>query len=603
MLRPWIDLAGSGQFFSRWSWLATLPLAVTVLGGYDAATDARGRLLGFGFALLVHVMLGVTGLLCARIERRMRSRKARVGAVIVSLALIGVLRPLLLAGLAAWSGTTLYDGPLGARIATNLVGATVLLTVVAQLVTTTRRQRAATARLRTVRQALSEQRARDHRDVAELTRETLATVRGAVDAHLSAGHGRTAGPEDAAATVRRLSEEVIRPLSHALHDESEVAPVAPVDALSPVAPDVRATATTTAAPAGAAARGRLGPIRLHPAPVWITGIAYASLWVPFAAGRFPLAAVLVALLAVVLVAAAGNTAATVLWRRTRPRSRTAVLVGAAAVTGAAIAGSSAAILSITGVVAVPVVHVLAYPLFVSLVAIARAALRRFGTAEAAAARAVDDAYALALRERNRLVLARRRVAHLLHVEVQAACVSAALTLARAPSPASGSGSGSESDSDSDSDARDSDAREAITRIVALLDDERPTDQPSARDAVESIVAAWRYALDLTLHVDDGAWEVLDADPARRALAVDALSEALTNVARHAAEPRATIALRLTPITDSRPGPGRVVLDVRSTGPIPADPTDGYGLRQLRRRSLSVSLTAMQGDARLQVALP
>lgn len=602
MLRPWIDLAGSGQFFSRWSWLATLPLAVTVLGGYDAATDARGRLLGFGFALLVHAMLGVTGILCARIERRMRSRKARVGAVIVSLALIGVLRPLLLAGLAAWSGTTLYDGPLGARIATNLVGATVLLTVVAQLVTTTRRQRAATARLRTVRQALSEQRARDHRDVAELTRETLAAVRGAVDAHLSAGRGRTAGPEDAAVTVRRLSEEVIRPLSHALHDESEVAPVAP---LAPLAPDVRATATTATTAAAtadpgrtAAARGRLGPIRLHPAPVWTTGIAYASLWVPFAASRFPLAAVLVALLAVVLVAAAGNAAATVLWRRTRPRSRTAVLVGTAAVTGSAIAGSSAAILSIAGVVAVPVVHVLAYPLFVSLVAIARAALRRFGTAEAAAARAVDDAYALALRERNRLVLARRRVAHLLHVEVQAACVSAALTLARAPSPASGSGSDARG-----SDARDSDAREAIIRIVALLDDERPTDQPSARDAVESIVAAWRYALDLTLHVDDGAWEVLDADPARRALAVDALSEALTNVARHAAEPRATIALRLTPTVDNRTGPGRVVLDVRSTGPIPADPTDGYGLRQLRRRSLSVSLTAMQGDARLQVALP
>lgn len=598
MLRPWIDLAGSGQFFSRWSWLATLPLAVTVLGGYDAATDARGRLLGFGFALLVHVILGLAGILCARAERRMRSRNARVGAVIVSLGLIGVLRPLLLAGLAAWSGTTLYDGPLGARIATNLVGATVLLTVVAQLVTTTRRQQAATARLRTVRQALSEQRARDHRDVAELTRETLAAVRGAVDAHLSAGRGRPAGPEDAAVTVRRLSEEVIRPLSHALHDESEVAPVAPVSPLSPVAPDVRATVTTTAAPAGAAARGRLGPIRLHPAPVWTTGIAYASLWVPFAASRFPLAAVLVALLAVVLVAAAGNAAATVLWRRTRPRSRTAVLVGTAAVTGSAIAGSSAAILSIAGVVAVPVVHVLAYPLFVSLVAIARAALRRFGTAEAAAARAVDDAYALALRERNRLVLARRRVAHLLHVEVQAACVSAALTLARAPSPTSHSGSDARGP-----DARDSDAREAITRIVALLDDERPTDQPSARDAVESIVAAWRYALDLTLHVDDGAWEVLDADPARRALAVDALSEALTNVARHAAEPRATIALRLTPTVDNRTGPGRVVLDVRSTGPILADPTDGYGLRQLRRRSLSVSLTAMQGDARLQVALP
>lgn len=567
-VRAWIELAGSGAFFSQWSWLATLPVAVTVLGGYDAATDLPERVLGVAFALLVHAVLGVLGIGCAAAERRCRSRPARVAVVSIGIGALGVLRPLLLSGLATWSGTTLYEGPLAARIATNVLGAAVLLTLVAHVVGTVRRQLAAAIRLHAAQVALSAQRARDERGVEELTRHALAGVRTSVDVYLSTELSASSDAPHTAGVVRRLSEELIRPLSHALHDERQLASTAVSSDAPPPAPH----------PEG----GRLGPIALDPAPTWSTALAYAGLWLPFAASRYPVPGTLAVFVAVVLVSAVGNAVVARAWRQAQRFRTTALVLGYTGV-GLAVTATAAVILSTGHVVALHLVHVVAYPVFASLLALGRAALRRVAEIEASAARSVDEARALALREHNRLLLARRRVARILHVEVQAACMSAALGLAHGGSAV--------------------DASAAVARIVALLDDAPPAaPSPSAQQSVQSVVAAWQYALDVSVVVDEGAWEALDADAARRELALDALSEALTNVARHATEPRAAVTLRLTE-TPGADAARQVTLEVRSPGAVRLDPSDGLGLAELRRRSLSVTLTTADDDARLQVTLP
>jgi signal transduction histidine kinase len=309
------------------------------------------------------------------------------------------------------------------------------------------------------------------------------------------------------------------------------------------------------------------------------------------------------LLGTFLLATAGNWVVAAAVRRVTARWRPValvlgyVLVGDVLVTvasGTAVLPGSPGTLLLTGVVA--------YPAFALSVAAGQAGLRHLLEVEQALAQAVSESRALSLAEHNRLLLARHRVARLLHADVQAQCVQAALALTRGNAGPGWS--------------------QALAGIVALLDDPgrddpgpgsaplttgRPPTDParvptSAADQLGALLDAWRHALDVTVRAEDDVWPVLDADPARAELVLDAVSEGLTNAARHAAEPRAAVGLRTV-----AQGAGRVSVQIESPGVLTGAGTTGaapgYGLGQLRSRALDLTLSQVGGVVRLQVTVP
>lgn len=587
----WIRAASSGAFFTRWSWLLTLPFAVSVMGGYDQARTAGEQLAGVVVALGAHALCGAVGLLAALGERAVTSHRIRVAIVVVTLAVIAVGRPLVLAGIAQTLGLTLFTGSIAGRILTNAVVDTAALSIVAMVIVAMRTHRSAARRLRRVLEALERQRSRDTASVAELSATVLRTTRDAVLEALPSAVSRPLDPEQGAHLLLRFAEEVVRPASHRLFDEAAVRDRPRADETDRCDEgdegdegderdegDEVAPQRSTREDRGAFLRD------LGAAPVWLTAVAYTALWIPYLLGRAPVMLTAAAAVGAVLVGAAGNRLARHLSRRVSgPTRRLAMLAVLAAATGAGIGSAVVGVFSLAGAgspaggsaIAV-LLGAVVYPSFAILLASARAGFDRLATVEAELAVAVDAANAAAASAHNKLIVARRRVAHLLHGDVQAECAAAARSL-RA-SGAAGTVSAGE-------------WAEILDRIERILN--RRWTQPEgdrAEETVENLLVAWRYGMEITLDVGESAWGALDADPGRLEFAVDVLSEGLTNVIRHASVLRAHIAIRAAEASSG------VVVDIVSTGRL--DETaggDGYGLRQLGSRARRLSLTR-SGDA-------
>ncbi|MBU4215062.1 MAG: hypothetical protein KJ792_10440 [Actinobacteria bacterium] len=615
-LSAWGRVAGSGHFFTRWSWLATLPVAVTVLGGYDSATTAHDRAVGVGLALAVHVLLGGVGLVAAAAERRAATTRARTVTVVVGVLVLGLLRPVLAAVGAAWSGLVLYESPFWARVVTNLVAVAVALALIARVTVTVQARRSAADRLRAVLTALDDQRRTDARTADDLTAELLTSTRTAIRAHLPDARIGTDDPVRAAELLRAFSEQVVRPLSHQLFDD-------PADPAPGPAAHLAAPTGGTPTRARQRTADRTGPGLLDAAPVGGTAAVYAALWVPYTITHLDPARGARLVLGTFLLATVGNWLVDAVAHRVATRWRPValvlgyVLVGDVLVTAAgatAVLPGNAGTLLVTGVVA--------YPAFALSVAAGRAGLRHLLVVEEALAQAVSESRALSLAEHNRLLLARHRVARLLHADVQAQCVQAALALTRGNDGPSWSQALAGvvallDDPGRDGTARDNTERNGTGRDGTGPDDRRhgsalpatgrpPTDPApgptSVADQLGALLSAWRHALDLTVQVEDDVWPVLDADPARTELVLDAVSEGLTNAARHAAEPRATVGLRAV-----AQGAGRVTVQIESPGVLtgagaPGDAA-GYGLDQLRARALDLTLSQVGALVRLQVTVP
>lgn len=579
VLASWGRVASSGHVFTRWSWLATAPFALTVLGGYDSATTAHERAVGLAIALAVHTVLGVVGLAAAAAERRAPTPAGRAATVAVAVLLIGVLRPMLMAAGARWCSVVLFESPFWARIATNVVAVTVALAVVARVTVTVQARQVAAARLRTVLDALDTQRQQDARSADELTAELLVSTRAAIrDALPDAQAGRD-DPVRAAAALRTFSEQVVRPLSHRLFDDTQ-APDVPDEA-----PPAPRAPTRTDAPGDGTLLGLVTA-----APAGWTAAVYAGLWVPYTLTHLTpgLGARLVA--STFLLATAGNLLVAAAARRVPARWRVVVLVlGYVVVADVLLTAATATLVPTGNAAALLLTGVVAYPAFTLAVALGQAGLRRLDAVERTLAAAVAESRSLSLAEHNRLLLARHRVARLLHSDVQAQCVQAALALQRTAGTAPDDGPT---------------WAQALAGVVTLLDDPTPGSAPDGRttapvaDQLDDLLAAWRHALDLTLQAADEVWPVLDADPARAELVLDAVCEGLTNAARHAAAPQATIRL-----CTAANWAGRVTVEVSSPGVLVRSDGSGYGLDELRARALDVTLSQVNDLVRLSVTVP
>lgn len=557
-ITSWPRVAGSGQFFSVWSWILTLPLAVTVMGGYDLASTAQARALGIAFAFGVHVALGLVGVAAAALERRTDSTRARITIIVVAVALMTVSRPLLLAWSARMTGSELFDGPIIARIATNLIVGSTVLFIIAAVVVAVRSRQDAAARLRDVLAALDRQREHDSRDVEALTEQVLTTTRASILAALPASVTNDFDAQKAGDALRRFSEEVVRPLSHRLFDSAGESHSTP--AIARTHPRERAQFADL----------------LRPAPALLAAVPYVALWAPYALVRLPVPQSLLLACVAVALAVSGNLLVRRGFGAPSARARTLLLVVAYSLVGAITSATVAAVGSFTYPVQFVVANAILYPAFAVFLAAGRAGFDLLARNEVELARAIEESTALAAGAHNRVVIARRRVARTLHADIQAECIAAATAMAQTDSFA------------------ESDWDRVIDRINSLLSVSARQDA-SSQASFETMLAAWRHSLEITVESEPSVWGLLDEDPARLELVLDAVSEALTNVIRHADAPRAEVVL-------ARSGTAAISLQISSPGTLTSGSADGYGIAELSTRAPLVDLVQNGPSVRLQLEI-
>jgi signal transduction histidine kinase len=228
-----------------------------------------------------------------------------------------------------------------------------------------------------------------------------------------------------------------------------------------------------------------------------------------------------------------------------------------------------------------------YPSFALALSIIAATARELAGDEQRLAELLAEQVQHTAHTHNRLRLARKQTAHVLHTAVQGELVAAALTLQRRTSDAA---------ADTLSANAWGDVMTTIARIkqeVALGD---VVDLTPAADRIGALVTMWGSALRLTAQYDAEVWPLLAADATRTEMAVDALSEGFTNAVRHGNGQRVDVRLGVD-------GAGTtVVITVRSSGVISSGVTNGLGLRSLRSATSAVTLSESRGEVSLVVEL-
>ena len=539
-----------------WTWLLSLPFALTVMSGLQYVTG--GPLAVLSVAALQHAILGGLLLLGAAILRVVPGR-GRAFAVYTIFAVIGAVRPLLFLEAGGLLGIPVAPGDLAGRMLVNLVVCSVVFALTAVGVDLVREHRGVFRRLRAAQRA-------SELDV-ECAGERLGRLRStAVDEVLSAMEAAAAAaseerlePREAARLLRTLAEDVVRPASHRVYSDEP--------ALGP--PDKEPLGR------GEWSASVIGGMRA--APPLSTALLYTGLVVPFGLTLFgPPSLLPVATgFAVLLAAGAGVT---VVPLPSRPSLRLATLVLLSVTIGILVAVTSAFGLVLTGLDGSAAwFEALTYPVIALAVALVSSLTSRVRSDQAELEKALQANVAAAARIRAEYDRERVSLARLLHASVQSELIAGALALTAAPA------AGPET---------------AALRIAEVVGRARDAlrgghEEPHAAEEVRALVESWSSAIELRARYGDDVWERL-ADPERASAVVDAVSEGLANAVRHGDGSPVEVELR----PSGRDGVEVVIasggtLDTR--GP-------GIGLRQLAERG-TVALRELPGRVELVVAVP
>ncbi|MEW1823012.1 hypothetical protein AB0323_19795 [Arthrobacter sp. NPDC080031] len=161
----WARGIGSSNALGLWSWLLTLPLALTVMNMFAGSITLAGTgsvtptVEGSGTAIvdLVHVVLGLLGILLRPLITARPSFKGRIATAFGTFAFLGACRPLLV----AWSAQALNIADLSenlwARVLINIGAALVFLSAIAMLTDSIRGHAALEPRLRAAQAAIEAQ--------------------------------------------------------------------------------------------------------------------------------------------------------------------------------------------------------------------------------------------------------------------------------------------------------------------------------------------------------------------------------------------------------------------------------------------------------------
>ncbi|POX65704.1 hypothetical protein C3481_15300 [Microbacterium sp. Ru50] len=540
-MTTWWSAVSGGGFYTRWSAAVSLLVAgifsVPSVGGVGIEAYLRGAAVAaLGWAVLAALLVPV-----AVAERRMSSRAGRGALVLGALLVVATMRSFVNDAISSALFGIAPSGPMPSRIATNLVTAVALLSIVAVITSRHAASRAAADRLRAALARVASAEARRQRIAAE-AREALvsgiAMLRRSRERMLD-------GPVDFEA-VRAFSEDV-RGLSHRVDrllrsydDDGPLEPPLPDDADAPLS------------------------MRLV-APPWLSvAPLYALACFPYAVAAGGAGVGLAGLVGGILV----DLVAGVAMRRWARPPRPAAFVAVWTAAGAGMSVVTYLFLPRIGVLGL--VPVLAVPVVAVLVGLCRDALSRAGADERRAAGGLAEV-AREAAEVDESAPVRRGV-DVLHGRAQGACVVfAARVDERAPTP------------DEVADFR-SRTEAAFRAILHAGSDER---MPPG-ESLDRLIEAWAPAVAVMQQIDDAVrMRLRDPETAERVVSV--VTEALVNAVKHSGARRAQVVARVT-------GSGSLLLRVASPGRLA--PRPGRGLGTIGRRVFQDG-----GDVVLETVLP
>lgn len=224
----WLTRIGGSSAVTAWSWILTAPFAVTVMGSYIAARSPRDWPAYFGIAVIVHLVMGAAMLIAWLTVLRGNRIRPRPLVSLSVFAALGACRPILLDVLVGFQGLPTDPRTVGVRMAINVTTAVVALSLIAILVDSVREHNAVMQRLRGARAALDEQRRIDEEYLAGIGRRCAEDLAGRIGSALSQTDRVNIDPARAARLLRAISEDVVRPMSHALFRDVTPLPKPPV---------------------------------------------------------------------------------------------------------------------------------------------------------------------------------------------------------------------------------------------------------------------------------------------------------------------------------------------------------------------------------------
>ena len=544
--RDRLQQIGGRNALSRWSWIITIPLSMVVSSTYAATPTLAEILTWQSIVLTVHVLLGLAMWVAWKTILPNTDRRSRPATALAFFGLLGLTRALLMQ--LAQETVGISGGVFSERLAVNIVGAIVALSAIAIIVDDYRTDEAIVQRLDRARATLTQIRDTEEAALRAADIEVLAGVQDQVTRELTAS-GAT--PE----RIRAVANEIVRPISHKLIEESDTSTPAYTGDSEP---NIRLTFSQ--------AFGRMrAPSPLAVVIVvqgTILGAVMARYGAPVALGNLLLGGGLLFIGCLLIQR--------LLPLPSTPIGRLALLTIALATVGAVATELTsvvitpfnftfpAGLIGVTGGVASAGVAL-------SLWAAVNAGrqLRQQDMAQAVAQEAAEIDRMRDLIEQRRLQAAR-----FLHGTIQGELVAAAL--------------------------RNDDPEHVSEIISRRFDEYGATPMRSADQQVVDVINAWSAILDVSTAIDEGCWAQLSNSPERTSILVDALSEALTNVVRHAADKRVDIQ-----ITAHQQ---QITLTVQSRGVTSSSVKPGIGLAQLRERGADVQLHNAGNDVRLIVNL-
>ena len=397
----------SGSAITWWTWLVTLPSALTVMSGLQYVTGGPAAVLAV--AALQHAILGGLLLVGAAVLRVVRGR-GRPFAVFTIYAVVGAARPLLFLEAGGLLGIRVMAGDLIGRMAINLVVVVVMFSLIAIGVDLVREHRGMFRRLRAAQHASE----RDVECAADRLRRLRSTavdeVVSALEDAATTATAHRLEPVEAARVLRTLAEDVVRPASHRIYDDDSAG--------GP--PEARGLSR------GEWAASVIGGMRA--APPITAAVLFTALVLPFALvqiGAVSLLPVVTGLL-VLLVAGAG-VAAIPLPQRAVPRAL--LLLVLYSVVGVVLAVTTGLALTLVGENPSSAwFEALTYPLITLGVAFVTSLTIRVRQDQAELERALQSRVGAAARIRSEYDRERASLARLLHAGVQSELIAGALAL-------------------------------------------------------------------------------------------------------------------------------------------------------------------------------
>ncbi len=542
--RAWEQVGGPNAI-SKWSWIGTLPLAIVVGSDYATTPTLSEVLLWTVVIVLVHCAAGLLMWLAWRTVLPNRERRSRPFVAVVVFAGLGLVRGLLMQ--LAQDSIGFGAGVFGERMGVNILGTAVVLAAIAVVVDDYRVDVDIRRRLTQSTQTLDAVRANEESALRAADVEILQSVEAAVEAALSdAGQG--------AGEAKRVAEQIVRPISHDLADSA-----------SDVDLDLDTTDEPAATPRFAEAFADLKA----PSPVLVAILVEASVAGAVVSRYGPAIALSNLMIGGGLVLLGSWSLRKFLPLPRSVAARIAVLFVAFALMSAVAAEVTSAVIGVLlGPFPIGIPGVMGGTAGASIVV-------ALGEAVVSGRRQRLDAMATAVGEaaeqvevlRSRVESRRLQAARFLHGPIQADLVAAAMR-------------GEHLDEVRSAIARRFAEYGAVTR--------RPVEQQ-----VTDVIASWASVLEICVEIEDEVWGVLDRDPMRADLIVDALSEGLTNAVRHATSRRVEI--------QGSVSEGRVLVRVVSDGIPDSRGSDGIGLAQLRSRGAEVQLLVQEARTTLAVA--